>query len=300
MARKKKFALEMNGIDVHELNELRRAFDAEAALEYFHSGRLLEWLSDRYYDREASAIRELDADDPNAMQKLCAALGVDYELHFDEEFRARVEEKRSILSSKTDDESIVDNARITALNQEDLADLLDLDEPLIFLCGEEFSIPLRIENKKYVGVLGEPKIDVDAQNQTELDARGIVFENCRLPFRADEEQNSSESPSNESGESIEMPSSAAVGVEVPRLESTFRISMFIHARQASFWAQMAGTFNSRITLEAKGKTIDVKSMLMIMSLGLRENDEVKLIAEGYDAIDAVKMLRAINNSHFNA
>ena len=39
----------------------------------------------------------------------------------------------------------------------------------------------------------------------------------------------------------------------------------IHARPASIFVQTATKFKSKIQLQAKGKTIDAKSILMIMS-----------------------------------
>ena len=42
----------------------------------------------------------------------------------------------------------------------------------------------------------------------------------------------------------------------------------IHARPASIFVQTATKFKSKIQLQAKGKTIDAKSILMIMSMGL--------------------------------
>lgn len=40
----------------------------------------------------------------------------------------------------------------------------------------------------------------------------------------------------------------------------------IHARPASIFVQTATKFKSKIQLQAKGKTIDAKSILMIMSM----------------------------------
>ena len=42
----------------------------------------------------------------------------------------------------------------------------------------------------------------------------------------------------------------------------------IHARPASVFVQKASSFKSKVQLKAKGKTVDAKSILMIMSMGL--------------------------------
>ncbi len=165
MARKKKLALTMSdGVEVRDLDELRRHFDGESAMKYFRDGRLLDWLIARYYEEEAEAVAAIDKDDPEASKKLCVALGVDHEKYFDEEFLTRVDEKRKILKTKTKDETIIGNARLTALTQEDLADLLDLDEPKIYLCGEKFTVPWGALSKPKAKKAPSPKTKKPSRN----------------------------------------------------------------------------------------------------------------------------------------
>ncbi len=72
----------------------------------------------------------------------------------------------------------------------------------------------------------------------------------------------------------------------------------IHARPASLFVQTAAGYKSKIQLEAKGKTVDAKSILMLMSLGLVQGTEVKIIADGEDEADAVKALKELIESRF--
>ena len=72
----------------------------------------------------------------------------------------------------------------------------------------------------------------------------------------------------------------------------------IHARPASLFVQTAAGYKSKIQLEAKGKTVDAKSILMLMSLGLVRGTEVKIIADGEDEADAVKALKELIESKF--
>lgn len=72
----------------------------------------------------------------------------------------------------------------------------------------------------------------------------------------------------------------------------------IHARPASLFVQTAAGYKSKIQLEAKGKTVDAKSILMLMSLGLVQGTEVKIIADGEDEADAVKALKELIESKF--
>lgn len=72
----------------------------------------------------------------------------------------------------------------------------------------------------------------------------------------------------------------------------------IHARPASIMVQAATKFKSKVQLTAKGKTIDAKSILMIMSMGLVKGTEVVISAEGEDAAAAVKTLKELVESKF--
>ncbi|MGL5271074.1 MAG: HPr family phosphocarrier protein [Selenomonadaceae bacterium] len=64
----------------------------------------------------------------------------------------------------------------------------------------------------------------------------------------------------------------------------------IHARPASVFVQTAAKFKSKVTVTAKGKTVDAKSILMIMSMGLVKDTDIVIKAEGEDASAAVKAL----------
>lgn len=196
MARKIKFALEMkDGAKVrNSLDELREHFDLEKAVGYFLSGKLTEWLEDRYYEDEAEALDAIDKDAPDLRARLCEALGIECADDEDLDVGAleRLNEKKAILRQKTSDESIIANADKTALTQEDLADLLDMDAPVIYLCGDSFNIPARVKNKKYVGVLGTPTISIKANSQEDLDAKGIMFENVQLPWGKQDVRSTSE------------------------------------------------------------------------------------------------------------
>ena len=72
----------------------------------------------------------------------------------------------------------------------------------------------------------------------------------------------------------------------------------IHARPASIFVQTATKFKSKIQLQAKGKTIDANSILMIMSMGLVKGTEVTIIADGPDEAEAVKALKDLIDSKF--
>lgn len=72
----------------------------------------------------------------------------------------------------------------------------------------------------------------------------------------------------------------------------------IHARPASLFVQTASKFKSKVQIKAKGKTVDAKSILMIMSMGLVKGTEVTISADGADEADAVKTLKELIDNKF--
>ena len=72
----------------------------------------------------------------------------------------------------------------------------------------------------------------------------------------------------------------------------------IHARPASIFVQTATKFKSKVQIQAKGKTVDAKSILMIMSMGLVKGTEITIVADGPDEAEAVKALTDLVASKF--
>ena len=61
----------------------------------------------------------------------------------------------------------------------------------------------------------------------------------------------------------------------------------IHARPATLLVQTASKFASDITLDYKGKAVNLKSIMGVMSLGVGQGADVTISAEGADADDAI-------------
>ena len=72
----------------------------------------------------------------------------------------------------------------------------------------------------------------------------------------------------------------------------------IHARPASVFVQKASSFKSKVQLKAKGKTVDAKSILLIMSMGLVKGTEITICADGPDEAEAVKALKDLVDAKF--
>lgn len=61
----------------------------------------------------------------------------------------------------------------------------------------------------------------------------------------------------------------------------------IHARPATLLVQTASKFNSDINLEYKGKSVNLKSIMGVMSLGVGQGADVTISIDGQDAAEAM-------------
>jgi len=64
----------------------------------------------------------------------------------------------------------------------------------------------------------------------------------------------------------------------------------IHARPATLLVQTASKFNSDINLEYKGKSVNLKSIMGVMSLGVGQGSDVVISAEGADEKEAIEAI----------
>ena len=70
----------------------------------------------------------------------------------------------------------------------------------------------------------------------------------------------------------------------------------LHARPAGELAKLAGTFNCNININANGKTVSAKSILGIMSLGIKASTEIEIECDGEDEKTAMEeILKAFDN-----
>ena len=64
----------------------------------------------------------------------------------------------------------------------------------------------------------------------------------------------------------------------------------IHARPATLLVQAASKFNSDINLECNGKSVNLKSIMGVMSLGVGQGADVTITADGDDAKEAIEAI----------
>ena len=294
---KKRFALIMkDGLEVRNIDDLKAHFDMNSVVREFKDGRLLTWLEDRYYDEEAAAIKKILPGDDYLAQKLCKIFGVETP-----EDVARRAERLNRLKNYTSDKNILANVDRVAFDQEDLADLLDEDVDEIYLCANRFVIPLRMKNKNYIGV-GNAIAVIRSKEPVDFGKLNIKFK--KISFDDDYKKILPPPPPPKNKKILPPPPKNSgltiKNIGVNRFEATTTIKNIagVHARPASIFVQRASSFRSKIYLKAKGKTVDAKSILMTMSMGLVYGTEITIIAEGSDAFEAVATLIMLVDSKF--
>ncbi|QTN00279.1 phosphocarrier protein HPr [Sediminibacillus dalangtanensis] len=64
----------------------------------------------------------------------------------------------------------------------------------------------------------------------------------------------------------------------------------VHARPATVLVNKAGNFESDINLEYNGKSVNLKSIMGVMSLGIPKDAEIKVTADGSDEEEALQTI----------
>ena len=64
----------------------------------------------------------------------------------------------------------------------------------------------------------------------------------------------------------------------------------IHARPATLLVQTASKYSSDIQLEYKGKSVNLKSIMGVMSLGVGKDADITIYVDGTDEAEALAAL----------
>lgn len=80
---------------------------------------------------------------------------------------------------------------------------------------------------------------------------------------------------------------------------TFKITAEtgVHARPATLLVNKAGQFDSEIEVSYKGKNVNLKSIMGVMSLGIPKGAEIEVSADGKDEADALKGIEEVIKEH---
>lgn len=72
----------------------------------------------------------------------------------------------------------------------------------------------------------------------------------------------------------------------------------LNARAAALIVQLANKFLSEIWLEVGSKKINAKSIMGIISLGVLKGEDIRLIIEGKDEVEAINAMKELFSSNF--
>lgn len=85
------------------------------------------------------------------------------------------------------------------------------------------------------------------------------------------------------------------------LEAKFTIEhqAGLQARPAALFVQVASRFVSRIWVVKGLKKVNAKSIMGVMSLGIKQGDEVTIVVEGEDENKAMSAIQRLITSNFS-
>lgn len=73
----------------------------------------------------------------------------------------------------------------------------------------------------------------------------------------------------------------------------------LHARPAAQFVKLAKQYTSAISVSSKGKTVNAKSMVLILTLGISRGTEIEISAIGEDEQEAVAALVSLIEGNFS-
>ena len=82
-------------------------------------------------------------------------------------------------------------------------------------------------------------------------------------------------------------------------EVTITNSVGLHARPATFFIQKANTFASSIWVEKDDRSVNAKSLLGVLSLGIVNGMTITLVADGSDEAEAIAGLKELIEKGFD-
>ncbi|API90935.1 phosphocarrier protein HPr [Virgibacillus pantothenticus] len=82
-------------------------------------------------------------------------------------------------------------------------------------------------------------------------------------------------------------------------EKTFTITADtgVHARPATLLVNKAGQFESEVEISYNDKTVNLKSIMGVMSLGIPKGAKIKISANGSDENEALKGIEEVIKEH---
>lgn len=81
-------------------------------------------------------------------------------------------------------------------------------------------------------------------------------------------------------------------------ELTITNSDGLRASRAAMFVQVAGRFSSQILVEKGNKKINAKSIMGVLSLGVKQGEKIFIFANGKDEEEAIAAIENLINTEF--
>ncbi len=103
------------------------------------------------------------------------------------------------------------------------------------------------------------------------------------------------------GETPSMAAAAPAAAEAAILRLTVRNRLGLHARPAALFVQTIGRYQSDVTvrnLSRGGPAVNARSINLVATQAIRQNNEIELTAQGPDAAEALAAIQALADANF--
>ncbi|WP_128100330.1 hypothetical protein [Paenibacillus sp. DCT19] len=175
-----------NGQQVRTLEELKANFEIETVIEYYLDGRLVNWLEQRYYTKEAQLLQNLNENSDTLPLEISNMFGVDFnQSGFNYQEYTKKRAKLEVISKYTSDQVILSNNEYVAESQTELQMLYekitDHSRTLYLLntTNEIFNISDELSNITYIGI-NNPTVNLIGNHTFDASGKRIVFQNVKL------------------------------------------------------------------------------------------------------------------------
>lgn len=78
-------------------------------------------------------------------------------------------------------------------------------------------------------------------------------------------------------------------------ELTIKNEIGLHARPAALFVQTANKFLSDIMIKKEGKTVNAKSIMGVMAMGISKGEMIEIIIDGPDEENAISAIEDLIN-----
>ncbi len=168
------------------LEELKANFEIETVIEYYLDGRLVNWLEQRYYTKEAQLLQNLNENSDTLPLEISNMFGVDFnQSGFNYQEYTKKRAKLEVISKYTSDQVILSNNEYVAESQTELQMLYekitDHSRTLYLLntTNEIFNISDELSNITYIGI-NNPTVNLIGNHTFDASGKRIVFQNVKL------------------------------------------------------------------------------------------------------------------------